>query len=77
MSRISTGRFESGDGIPARRTRLSPTASDPTLPILQAKKNARSMNEECEHRLRQSRDSDDAKPLLDELRALLAGVRRK
>ena len=43
----------------------------------QARKSGRSLNEEVVFRLIQSRETDEAKPLLDELRKLLAETRRK
>jgi HicB family len=43
----------------------------------QAKKNNRSLNQEVEYRLLRGRESEEAKPLLDELRALLEQARQK
>jgi hypothetical protein len=45
--------------------------------IAQAKKNKRSLNQQIEWLLTQSREADEARPLLDELRKLLAEVRKK
>jgi hypothetical protein len=43
----------------------------------QAKKNNRSLNQEVEFRLMQGREAGEAKPLLDELRGVLEGARKK
>jgi predicted HicB family RNase H-like nuclease len=45
--------------------------------IAQAKKNKRSLNHQIEWLLTQSREVDEARPLLDELRKLLAEARKK
>ena len=45
--------------------------------IAQAKKNKRSLNAQIEWLLTQSREVDEARPLLDELRKLLAEARKK
>jgi hypothetical protein len=45
--------------------------------IAQAKKNKRSLNQQIEWLLTQSREADEARPLIDELRKLLAEARRK
>ena len=43
----------------------------------QAKKNNRSLNQEVEYRLLQDREGAEAKPLLEELRSLLAEAHKK
>ena len=45
--------------------------------ISQAKKNKRSLNQQIEWLLTQSREADEPAALLDELRRLLAEVRKK
>ena len=45
--------------------------------IAQAKKNKRSLNQQIEWLLTQSREADEPAALLDELRRLLAEVRKK
>jgi plasmid stability protein len=42
----------------------------------QARKNGRSLNQEAEARLMQSRETEETKPILDELRAMLAATRK-
>lgn len=43
----------------------------------QAKKNHRSLNQEAEYRLLRSLETEEAKPLLDELRSLVEEARKK
>jgi hypothetical protein len=43
----------------------------------QAKKNNRSLNQECEFRLLQGREHEEAAPLLEQLRQLLSEVQRR
>jgi hypothetical protein len=43
----------------------------------QARKNNRSLNQEAEYRLLRSREVEETKPILDELRAMLAEARKK
>ena len=44
---------------------------------VQAKKNNRSLNQEIEWRLMQGRNTEEARPLLEELRKLLSEARKK
>jgi hypothetical protein len=43
----------------------------------QARKNGRSLNQEAEARLMRSRETEETKPILDELRAIVAEASRK
>jgi hypothetical protein len=43
----------------------------------QAKENHRSLNAEVEYRLLRGREAEEAKPLLDELRAIVEAAHKK
>jgi predicted HicB family RNase H-like nuclease len=43
----------------------------------QARKNGRSLNQEAEARLIRSRETEETKPILDELRAIVSEARKK
>ena len=79
--RVSTVYQQNRAGeVPDRKNDAHHSAFERTASVAegaQARKSGRSLNEEVVFRLIQSRETDEAKPLLDELRKLLAEARRR